>query len=108
MDDEYISKQSVIDYLNGYLHSIGECGADSLFDRGQRRALINSIQDISAVKATDVRPLKQGHWIEINEYGGWGDTHYRCSVCGNEWGLDAEKWNGCPICLARMDGDKNG
>lgn len=54
---------------------------------------------------TDEQSVKQGHWEEINEYCGWGDTHYRCSVCGNEWGLDAGKWNGCPICLARMDGD---
>ena len=59
--DEYISKQSVIDYLNGYLHSIGEDGTYSpLFDRGQRRALINSIQDISAIKGADVQPVKHG------------------------------------------------
>lgn len=65
--DEYIYKQSVIDYLNGYLHSIGECGADSLlFDRGQRRALINSIQDILAIKAADVEPVRHGRWIECD------------------------------------------
>jgi hypothetical protein len=52
--DEYISKQKVIDYLNGYLHSLGEAGADNLFDQGQRRALINSIQDISVVKSADI------------------------------------------------------
>lgn len=63
--DEYISKQSVIDYLKGYLNSIGECGADSLlFDRGQRRALINSIQDISVIKGADVQPVKHGQWID--------------------------------------------
>lgn len=63
---EYISKQDVIDYLNGYLHSLGE-GDDNtlLFDRGQRRALINAIQDISAVKAADVQPVKQ--WISCKE-----------------------------------------
>ena len=54
--DEYISKQKVLDYLNGYLHSLGE-DADTLFNRGQRRALINSIQDILAVKAADVQPI---------------------------------------------------
>lgn len=63
---EYISKQSIIDYLNGYLHSIGEGGADSLlFDRGQRRALINSIQDISAVEAADVQPVDR--WISVKD-----------------------------------------
>lgn len=59
--NEYISKQSVLDYLNGCLHLIGKCGA--LFDRGQRRALINSIQDISAVKAADVHPVKHGRYM---------------------------------------------
>ena len=54
--NEYISKQDVIDYLNGYLHSLGE-DADTLFNRGQRRALTNSIQDILAVKAADVQPI---------------------------------------------------
>ena len=78
--DEYISKQSVIDYLMGYLNSIGECGADIiLFDRGQRRALINSIQDISVIKGADVQPVKHGRW-EVN-----GDRFYPfCSNCKYE------------------------
>lgn len=60
MNDEYISKQKVLDYLNSYLQSLCEGGADdSLFDRGQRRALINSIQDISAIKAADIAELKE-------------------------------------------------
>ena len=63
--DEYISKQKVLDYLNGYLHSLVEGGADTLFDRGQRRALINAIQDILAVKATDVQPVS--HWISVKD-----------------------------------------
>lgn len=72
---EYISKQDVIDYLNGYLHSLGE-DADTLFNRGQRRALINSIQDILAVKVADVQPVvrckdckhrKEQHYEEDGE-----------------------------------------
>lgn len=54
--NEYIYKQNVLDYLNGYLHSLS---GDSLFDRGERRALINVIQDISAAKAADVKPVKE-------------------------------------------------
>ena len=66
MNDEYISKQKVLDYLNGYLHSLGEGGADDLlFDRGQRRALINAIQDILAVKAADVQPVNK--WISCKD-----------------------------------------
>lgn len=114
--DEYISKQKVIDYLNGYLHSLGEAGADNLmFDQGQRRALINSIQDISVVKSADVQRIKHGKWEELTDYGGWGDTHYCCSVCGEEWHLEdgtpqQNHMNFCPQCGARMDlkeGEKN-
>lgn len=68
---EYISKQNVLDYLNGYLHSVGE-DDDTLFNRGQRRALTNSIQDILAVKAADVQPVDR--WIKADVslpvYGG--------------------------------------
>lgn len=103
--DDYISKQSVIDYLKGYFNSIGECGADSLlFDRGQRRALINSIQDISVIKGADVQPVKRGRWIENSDPGQNINEHYMCSECGctfHNWAND----NYCPNCGARMEGD---
>ena len=98
--NEYISKQSVIDYLNGYLHLIGKCGA--LFDKGQRRALINSIQDISAVKAADVQPVKHGRWIITDDV-----EHFIavCSECGRtEDSRDIKDMLYCH-CGARMDGE---
>lgn len=103
---EYISKQFVIDYLNSYLNSIAKCGADSLlFDRGQRRALINSIQDISAAKASDVQLVKHGRWSEC-----YTDSHHYsgiCSVCGRASikSLTESLYKYCPKCGARMDGD---
>ncbi len=105
---EYISKQKVLDYLNGYLHSLGE-DADTLFNRGQRRALINSIQDILAVKAADVQPVKRGRWIAENrDERGYADC-YTCSNCNNYTYMytlmkDCEH-EYCPNCGARMDGD---
>lgn len=71
--DEYISKQTVLDYLNGYLHSIGEYNL--LLDIGQRRALTNAIQDISAIKAADVQPVK---WISVNDM--LPDENQKCLV----------------------------
>lgn len=102
--DEYISKQKVLDYLNGYLHSLGDGGADTLFNRGQRRALINSIQDISAVKAADIQPVKRGRWE--NEYLD-GDVWWAdCNNCKNEthsrFGR-VSSYAFCPNCGARMD-----
>ena len=51
--------------------------------------------------------VKRGKWEEISEYNGWGDTHYRCSVCGEEWYLEdgtpkQNNMNFCPRCGADM------
>lgn len=59
---------------------------------------------------TDVQPVKHGYWEEVTDYGGWGDTHYRCSVCGEEWYLEDGKpkdnnMNFCPRCGAKMDAE---
>lgn len=60
------------------------------------------------IRAADVQAVKHGYWEEITDYGGWGDTHYRCSVCGEEWYLENGKpkdnnMNFCPRCGARME-----
>lgn len=102
--DEYISKQFVLDYLNGYLHSIGEYNL--LTDIGQRRALTNAIQDISAIKAADVQPVIHSRWISTGD----GTYNAYCENCGQERG--SKSWNKndfkyCFGCGARMDGDTN-
>lgn len=61
-------------------------------------------------KAAAVQPVKHGYWEEVTDYGGLGDTHYRCSVCGEEWYLEDGKpkdnnMNFCPRCGSRMEGD---
>lgn len=102
--NEYISKQKVLDYLNGYLHSLGD-DPDTLFDWGQRIALKNSIQDISAIKAADVQPVRRGRWSEC-----YTDSRLYsgiCSVCGGAAirSVIANPLGYCPNCGARMDGD---
>ncbi|MBO5384531.1 MAG: hypothetical protein J6A30_09550 [Ruminococcus sp.] len=104
--DEYISKKEVLDYLNGYLHSLGYDNTD-LIVNGQRHALINVLEDILTVKAADVQPEKHGRWIDIYEWAKMHDsrlsgmcTYYWCSECqkGQE-----KKSNFCPNCGARMN-----
>ena len=63
---------------------------------------------IKLIPIADVQPVKRGRWEEIEEYGGWGDTYFRCSICGDEWDLDTGTpvENGmkyCPNCGARME-----
>ena len=65
---------------------------------------------IDQMPKADVLPVKHGYWEEVTDYGGWGDTHYRCSVCGEEWYLEDGKpknnnMNFCPRCGAKMDAE---
>lgn len=102
--DEYLSKQKVLDYLKGYLYALGTGGSDDLlFNRGQRSALINVIQDISAVKAEDVQPMKHGQWSEI--YHDSENYSASCTYCQDPtvrrvW---FRPYDFCPHCGARMD-----
>ena len=72
----------------------------------------------------DVQPVKHGRWITKAKdyYKAWQDSgrswddmpyfvtglKFACSNCFEQYDVNAEgveKWNGCPLCLARMDGD---
>ena len=59
---------------------------------------------IKAIPAADVAPVVHGHWDE-----GVNNGYCCCSNCRDvyilqEWLTDG-KWNYCPNCGARMDGD---
>lgn len=71
------------------------------------------VDTITDIELSDVQPVKHGKWEELTDYGGWGDTHYRCSVCGEEWYLEdgtpqQNNMNFCPRCGAIMDGEQKG
>lgn len=74
--------------------------------------------------ASDVQPVKRGRWITKAEdfYKAWQDSgrswddmpyfvtglKFACSNCFEQFDVNAEgveKWSGCPLCLAKMDGD---
>ena len=100
---KYIDKKKAIDkFIEG--------DGDDEFTEGYNIAVNEYREKIKAMQAADVQPVKHGKWEEVTDYGGWGDTHYRCSVCGEEWYLEDGKpkdnnMNFCPRCGARMDGD---
>lgn len=61
----------------------------------------NTILDFPAA---DVAPVVHGRWLEADDGDG-----IVCSVCGTDFCTllnETEKFNGCPHCLARMDGDE--
>ena len=64
---------------------------------------------VEIVRTSNYAPVVHGRWEELDDP--WGDTHYRCSVCGCEWFLEAgtpeeNGMNYCPRCGARMDGER--
>ena len=105
---DYISKNEV---LNLIMHNDKVCHYATARYENIVYATACKICDVVAdMPAADVQPVKHGKWEEVTDYGGWGDTHYRCSVCGEEWYLEDGKpkdnnMNFCPRCGARMDGD---
>ena len=104
MADEYIKIDTTIIEIDKL---INEAATGSM-----ARALFNAKDVIYRQQryVIDVRPVRVGKWEEVAEYGGWGDTYYRCSVCGEEWYTDTGTpiENGmkyCPSCGARMEGE---
>lgn len=53
----------------------------------------------SKLKKADVAPVVHGRWIVRHKgMNNWVD----CSECGT---VGSPHWKGCPVCLARMDGE---
>lgn len=103
--NEYISREAV---LKAFKLKVKNPKKD--YQRGMQDAIDCLIPEVIAdIPSADVKPVKHGYWEEVIDYGGWGDTHYRCSVCGEEWYLEDGKpkdnnINFCPRCGAKMDG----
>ena len=88
MDDVLISKAAAIDALKRAAY----------WQDAERK--------IAELPAVDAAPVVHGRWIEIED--SWGDCHYQCTECGEEWNLDAgtpaeNNMNYCPNCGAKMD-----
>ena len=57
------------------------------------------IKEINDTPTADVVEVKHGHWIKRG-------NEKKCSVCGFIYYSNNDDWNGCPNCLAKMDGGK--
>ena len=65
------------------------------------------IEDVDAIPAADVAPVRHGRWIEPSRLY-YGAKQYECSLCCSDtfWKKHSitEKYPHCPNCGARMDG----
>ena len=115
---EYISKE----YLIAKFKKLAN---DYTGEKRQRGLAYATAADMVALlPSADVQPVRHGQWITkaedyykawLNSGRSWVDMPYlvtglkfACSECFEQYDVNAEgveKWNGCPLCLARMDGD---
>lgn len=63
---------------------------------------------VESVPAADVEPVRHGRWEKGDQFPGW----LCCSDCRDafvlpEW-VNRNKWEYCPNCGAKMDGDGDG
>lgn len=69
------------------------------------------IDDIDHAPTVDAVPVVHGTWKTVEDWD--GDEHYKCSVCGDEWFLEAgdpkaNNMNYCPNCGADMREEDHG
>lgn len=67
-------------------------------------------QYIEILPAADVAPVVHGRWDDSGRYTfPGGSTAVRCTNCGctlTESEYHLNNWNYCPVCGAKMDGER--
>lgn len=115
--DEFISKHEAYKMLKDKQAAYMQVAVNEAFGTAAHM--------IDQMKPADVQPVRHGWWITKAKdyYKAWQDSgrswddmpyfvtglKFACSNCFEQFDVNAEgveKWNGCPLCLARMDGDE--
>ena len=58
------------------------------------------IADIAKAPTVDAEPVVHGHWVKYNFLG---HDQFACSECQT---LGSPQWKRCPVCEAKMDGER--
>ena len=64
------------------------------FDTARAKTIILS------AKTVDAEPVVHGHWVKYNFLG---HEQWACSECQT---LGSPQWKRCPVCEAKMDGER--
>lgn len=87
MADRLISADALQEWVRNYL---------SVFKKYDWRDILQIIRNQPVV---DAEPVRHGRWMHLSNT--WGE----CSVCG-ERNKYLKRWNYCPNCGAKMDGER--
>ena len=87
----YIEDTNLIEEIKSLKISVG--GKDIFPDEAKESVL----RVINEQPTADVAEVKHGHWIKRG-------NEKKCSVCEFVYYSNNDDWNGCPNCLAKMDG----
>lgn len=130
--NEYIKRKNLVDLVLSKLKYLGDA---RIMNEGDEKVLseidgyekaLNDVHELILDKdlIENIQPVNRGRWITKAEdyYKAWQDSgrswddmpyfvtglKFACSNCFEQFDVNAEgveKWRGCPLCLARMDGD---
>ena len=113
--DEYIYKDeafAIIENKQREICPMGRYSRAAVYgsDREAFDNLQEILDEIEAIKPSDVAPVRHGRWIEPPRLY-YGAKQYECSLCYSDtfWNKHSitEKYPHCPNCGARMDGELN-
>ena len=92
---------------------MGECIERSAASKAAKHAWAKGLepsQYIEILPAADVAPVVHGRWDDSGRYiFPGGGTAVRCTECGcalTESEYHLNNWNYCPVCGAKMDGER--
>ena len=108
--DDYIDRQAALNAINIERENMTrrqEWGAEHILTHYGYRI-------IADMPSADVAPVRHGRWVgypECLKYtNAYSDDHIVCSVCEECYSImdnDCERFNYCPNCGARMDGEED-
>lgn len=100
---EYICREAIIEDLEKKIEA-GNVALDE--DVWINKGIKIAIRDIKDSKTADVQPVKHGKWILEKQPDG-APYCFHCSVCDVDFRkiYIRTKYDYCPDCGARMDGD---
>lgn len=118
---DYISREAVVQVVHGIARGIATKDTEALKAKDMKtlykikgaKEILDSVDtNLCYIPAADVQPVVHGKWdthdvVKVLCSGKTLDGFCQCEACGDVFPLAYSKYNFCPNCGARMDGEQN-